>query len=112
VERQHISEIILAYGSQLPGDVFQGVMDCYERGYTILPMPFLYEQITGRVPIEHIELDDWKIVLPITSHSILNLFAPLKRLMDIAFSLLGLVLFGVLFPLIALAIKVDSAGPI
>lgn len=112
VERQHISEIILAYGSQLPGDVFQGVMDCYERGYTILPMPFLYEQITGRVPIEHIELDDWKIVLPITSRSILNLFAPLKRLMDIAFSLLGLALFGVLFPLIALAIKVDSAGPI
>lgn len=112
VEREKISEIVLAYGAQLPGDVFQGVMDCYERGYTIIPMPLLYEQITGRVPIEHVGLDDWKIILPAISSSIFNPFVPIKRLMDIMFSLIGLAFFALLLPFIGLAIRLDSPGPI
>ncbi len=112
VETENIAEIVLAYGSQLPGDIFQGVMDLYERGYSILPMPLLYEDITGRVPIEHVELEDWKVVLPITSTSIFNFSDTIKRLLDIVFSIIGLVGFGLMLPFIALAIRLDSPGPI
>ncbi len=109
-QREGVSEIILAYGTQLPGDVFQGVMDSYERGLSIIPMPLLYEQITGRVPIEHVGTEDWKVILPIESTSIFNPYIPLKRLMDIGLSSIGLILFGLAFPFIALAIRLDSPG--
>lgn len=112
VETQNVSEIVLAYGSQLPGDIFQGVMDLYERGYTITPMPLLYEDITGRVPIEHVGLDDWKVVLPTASPSIFNLNTALKRMLDIVLSTIGLFLFSLMLPFIALAIRLDSRGPI
>lgn len=109
---ENASEIVLAYGSQLPGDIFQGVMDCYERGISIIDMPILYERITGRVPIEHVDINDWKIILPTETTSIFNPFLPLKRVLDIFVSVIGLIVFGLIFPFIALAIKLDSKGPI
>ena len=47
--------------------------------------------------------------IPETSHGYIS--GP-KRLLDILISLAALALFGLLFPLIALAIKLDSRGPI
>ncbi len=29
-------------------------MDCLELGVQIVPMPVLYEQVTGRVPIDYV----------------------------------------------------------
>lgn len=107
-----ISEIILAYGSRLPGQIFQGVMDAYEQGYTITPMPILFEQITGRVPIEHVGQEDWNVVLPVQSATLFNPYPILKRMMDVTLALTGSILFGLMLPVIALAIFIDSPGPI
>jgi exopolysaccharide biosynthesis polyprenyl glycosylphosphotransferase len=75
-------------------------------------MPLLYEQVTGRVPIEHVGLDDWAVVLPIEQTSIFNPFNTLKRLIDIGVSAMGVIGFGLLLPFIALAIWLESPGPI
>jgi exopolysaccharide biosynthesis polyprenyl glycosylphosphotransferase len=112
VQRLGVSEVILAYGSQLPGAIFQGVLDCYEQGVTIVPMALLYEQITGRVPIEHVGIDDWAVVLPLEPESIFNPFMPLKRLMDVGISLVGFLGFVLALPFIALVIRLESPGPI
>jgi exopolysaccharide biosynthesis polyprenyl glycosylphosphotransferase len=104
------SEIILAYGSQMPGEVFAGVMDAYELGYSITPMPILYEQITGRVPIEHVGPEDWNVVLPVQQSTLFNPYPVLKRLMDISLSLIGLLGLLLLLPFIALAMMLDSPG--
>ncbi len=112
VQRLGVSEIVLAYGSQLPGMIFQGVLDCYEQGVAIVPMALLYEQITGRVPIEHVGMDDWVVVLPLEPESIFNPFIPIKRLLDIGLSLVGLLGFGLMLPFIALAIRLESPGGI
>ncbi|NJL93798.1 MAG: exopolysaccharide biosynthesis polyprenyl glycosylphosphotransferase [Anaerolineae bacterium] len=106
------SEIILAYESRMSGQVFQQIVDAYEQGYTIVPMPILFEQITGRVPIEYVGQEYWNVVLPIQNH---NLFSPnpvVKRLLDVVLALTGSVLFAGLLPWIALAIYLDSPGPI
>lgn len=113
VKDKAISEIVLAYDtSQLPPDIFEGLMASYEKGIAITPMPILYEQITGRVPIQHVDRDDWKMILPIEPTSIFNPFLPLKRIMDIVVGMVGLTLFVVLLPILALAIRLDSPGPI
>lgn len=111
-QQEHVAEIILAYDSVMPGDVLRSVMDCYEHGLSIVPMPILYETITGRVPIEHVGADDWKIVLPIEQASVFNPFQPLKRLMDILFSCVGLGVLIMLLPCVALAIRLETQGSI
>ncbi len=111
VHRDRISELIITSTRELSGETFQGVMDAYVRGITIIPMPLLYERITGRVPVEHVD-SHWTIVLPIDGNSIFNPYPVLKRMADIALAILGLTIFLLLLPLIALLIRLDSSGSI
>jgi exopolysaccharide biosynthesis polyprenyl glycosylphosphotransferase len=108
VFRDHITELIVTSTRELSGEMFQGVMDAYERGVTIVPMPILYERLTGRVPVEHVN-NNWAVVLPIGG-STLNAYPLLKRLIDIVLSLVGLLVLLLLLPFLALAIHLDSRG--
>jgi exopolysaccharide biosynthesis polyprenyl glycosylphosphotransferase len=108
-----IAEIILAYVNEVPGDVFENVMTCYERGSAIAPMPVLYEQITGRVPIEHVGDYLWALVLPLEQRTLqVLLYQLLRRVVDLLAGFIGLAVFGALCPALALAIKLDSPGPV
>lgn len=113
VFRDGISELVITATQDLDGVMFKSVMDAYERGITVVPMTLLYERITGRVPVEHVN-EDWAVVfLPIkTTDGIFDPYPVVKRLMDIALSLMGLAVFAVVFPFLALAIKLDSPGSI
>jgi exopolysaccharide biosynthesis polyprenyl glycosylphosphotransferase len=110
--RQHeISELILTGSAELPADLFEGLLACYELGVTMTPMPILYEQITGRVPIEHVGRQHWTVVLPLDTHTISNrLYLAAKRLTDIFLALIGLIGFGLLLPFLAVIIRIDSPG--
>lgn len=111
VIREEISEIIVTNTHELAGDVFQSVMDAYEHGVVITPMPLLYERITDRVPVEHLGTH-WTVVLPISGTSVFNPYPFLKRLMDITISLIGLIIFLVFLPFIAMVIYMTSPGSI
>ncbi len=110
-QREDAREVIVATHRELPADVFQGIMDCYERGIAIAPMPLLYERLTGRVPVEHVG-NQWSIVLPLKENSFLNLYPALKRLLDIGLALIGLAVFAAILPLIVIAMQMDSPGPV
>lgn len=109
--RLHASEIIMAVDGNLDKQTFHQLMDCHELGLPLIPMPILYEQVTGRVPVEHIG-DHWSLVLPIEPRSIFDPYPILKRLLDLILALLGLVLFLLLLPFLAILIYLDSPGPI
>jgi exopolysaccharide biosynthesis polyprenyl glycosylphosphotransferase len=111
VLREAVTEIVVTSTRELAGDIFQGVMDAYERGIVITPMPILYERVTERVPVEHVG-DNWAVVLPISGISVFNPYPILKRLADIVMALIGLLLFGLILPFIAFAIVLDSRGNI
>lgn len=111
VHGQQVSELVVTSTRELSGALFQGVMDAYEHGVTILPMPLLYERITGQVPVEHVN-NNWAVVLPIGGSSIFNPYPFLKRMTDIGLGLLGLLAFLPILPLLALAIRLDSPGGI
>ncbi|MDX2159767.1 MAG: sugar transferase [bacterium] len=109
--RDRVSELIMTETRGLDGATFQAVMDAYEHGIAIVPMPILYERIAERVPVEHVR-DEWTVVfLPVkNSDAIFDPYPLLKRMMDITLSLIGLVVFAVTFPVLALAIRIDSRG--
>ena len=110
LDETRATDLVLAIARELQGDVLREVLRCYERGARILPMPVLYEYVTGRVPVEHIG-DRWLVSLPIDRDA-RTLYQPFKRTIDIAVSLVGLVLLAPLFLLLALVIKLESPGPV
>jgi exopolysaccharide biosynthesis polyprenyl glycosylphosphotransferase len=114
VQNHGIAELIVTYVNEIPGDIFQGLMECYGKGIEIVPMPKLYEEITGRIPIELVGEHLWALVLPLGERFFLfkQLYFLLKRIIDIVVSLIGLLLFVPFLPALALAIKLDSPGPI
>ncbi|MDA2936973.1 sugar transferase [Acidobacteria bacterium AH-259-A15] len=111
IEEQRISTLVLSITHQVDGQLIQVMMDCLEQGVEIIPMPILYEQITGRVPIEHVG-GSWYLAMPISHRGTSRLYGLAKRLMDIVLSSLGLLFLLPLTPFIALAIYINSPGPI
>ena len=110
--QQHsVDELVIAISAEARGTLFQAIMECHERGIAITPMPLLYEQLTGRIPVEHIG-SQWYVALPFEPRSFNSVTRLLKRGLD----LIGGLIFGLIFllalPLVALAIKLDSKGPI
>lgn len=111
VRQERVSELILTSTQELSAETFQGVMDAYEAGVTLVPMPLLYERITGQVPVEHVA-GNWAVVLPIDGETLLSVYPAFKRLLDFSLSLVGMIVFLLLLPVIGLAIRLDSPGGI
>lgn len=109
--QENVSEIIVAITHQFPGHLLQQILECYEGGLQITPMPLLYEQLSGRVLVEHVG-NRWDIVLPISLAPGVQAYQLAKRVIDVLLSLTGLILAAPLLPFVALAIRLDSPGPI
>ncbi len=109
--QRRVNTLVLAITHAIDGRLLQVLMDCLERGVEVIPMPVLYEEITGRVPVEHVG-DNWYVAMPI-SHPLTRTFnRMIKRGMDIVLASLGLLFLLPFVPFIALAIYLDSPGPI
>jgi len=111
VNEHRVSEIILAVTHDLHGELVRALLDCQAFGVQVTLMPVLYEQIAGRVPIQHIG-DHWYAALPLDHPGAGRTYPILKRALDILGALVGLGVYVSLFPIIALAIYLDSPGPI
>lgn len=110
VGEHRVSDVVVAITHQIAPELIREIVRCSERHVRIVPMPELYAELTGRVPVEHIG-DRWFSYLPIDQH-IGGFYALVKRGMDVVVSAVGLVVVGAIFPVVALAIKLDSPGPI
>lgn len=111
VQEHQVPEIVLAITRDLSSALFQALLDCKEQGVQITLMPILFEQLTGMVPIEHVG-DNWNVALPLDSPEASGLYPIAKRALDVLGALIGLAIFLPLLPFIALAIKLDSPGPV
>jgi exopolysaccharide biosynthesis polyprenyl glycosylphosphotransferase len=106
-----IGEIVLAISSAVDDNLLQILTNCRHQGIIITPMPVLYEKITGKIAVEHIG-SQWYSALPMQRNSFDSLNRLGKRLLDLGCGLMiGSVLLAV-FPIIAIAIKLESPGPI
>jgi len=111
IAQHRVKTLILAITHEISGELLQVLMDCLELGVEIIPMPVLYEQLTGRVPVDHVG-ENWYVAMPIHHPGTGALWPVVKRVMDIVLASLGLLCLGLALPLIAAAIYLDSPGPI
>ncbi|MGD8404350.1 MAG: sugar transferase [Anaerolineales bacterium] len=111
IDKYKITDIAVAISGTIQGTTFQTILDAQEQGVEVTRMPTLYEEMTGRVPIHHLE-SDWIIRSFTDQARVSGMYLLVKRLFDILGGLAGLIIFVVLFPFIALAILIDSGLPI
>lgn len=111
VDCYQIDEIVLAISRPIDRDLLQLLANLHERGIGIIPMPALYEKLTGKVAVEHIG-SQWYSALPLTKNPFDTFNRIGKRCMDLILGLAIGVVLAVVFPFVAIAIKLDSPGAI
>jgi len=109
VKREDIRRIIVTMGDR------RGKMDVSEllklkaSGVQIQDGPEYYETVTGKIPLESLRLS-WLLFSPgFHVRPALRLY---KRVFSFAFGLIGVVLSAPIMALAALAIRLDSEGPV
>lgn len=111
IEDYRISDVVVAINGEIKGETFQTILDVQERGVEVTRMPIMYEELTQRVPIEHLETD-WVIRSFVDQVRVSGLYEFLKRSMDIFGGFIGTLIFLFLFPFVSLAIILETGFPI
>jgi exopolysaccharide biosynthesis polyprenyl glycosylphosphotransferase len=111
IEVYHISDLVIAINGEMAGTTFQTILDAQERGVEVTRMPILYEEMTGRVPVHHLE-SDWIIRSFVDGLHVSGFYELTKRVLDILGAIVGLILFILTCPFLALAVLVDTGFPV
>lgn len=106
-----ITELIISISGKMQGTTFQAVLDAQESGVEVIPMPSMYEELLGRVPIRHLE-SDWLIRSFVDETRVGGFYEAGKRLLDILGGLVGLVILAILYPFVAIPILLESGRPV
>lgn len=109
VNHYRINRIIVAMGDRRGKLPVEFLLALKSHGVQIQDGAEVYEAITGKVPVECLQLG-WLLFSP--GFHVSNLLLFYKRTASVSMAILGLLLTLPLLPLIALAIKLTSRGPI
>lgn len=111
VRENEVDIVVVAISHELNASVFQSLLDCQAEGIRVVRMSGLYESLTGRVPVQHIR-NDWLLPSQVEGGQPGLTYRVFNWLLDACFVLFGGLLLAVIFPAVALAIKLDSPGPV
>jgi len=107
--QKNIKTIITAINPHQDARLVQSLYQCLPLKISFSDLPSFYEKILGKVPISSIG-EIW--FLENLTESQKNFYEAFKRILD----MVGALVFGLIslifYPLIMLAIKIDSRGPI
>jgi sugar transferase (PEP-CTERM system associated) len=107
IAEKKINKIVVAFNQRRGIFPVNNLLNCKLRGVQVLDLPDFYEQLTGKILIKDLR-PSW-LIFSAGFRQTLS-YKVLKRLMDIFFSLIGLILFSPVMLLTAILIKLDSAG--
>jgi len=111
IEKEEITDLIVAILGSMRGEMFQALLDAQERGVAIMRMPVAYEELLGRLPLRHLE-SDWILRSFVDEVRAAPLYVLLKRVLDIAGGLAGLGVFLLIYPWVAAAILIETGRPV
>jgi sugar transferase (PEP-CTERM system associated) len=106
-----VNTAILAITHDRPSGLISRILGARLNGMTILEMPTVYEVLAKRVPVEHI-YDQWLLFTDGFYLVSREYVQKVKRLIDFAVSALLLLGTMPVMALSALAIRLDSPGPV
>jgi exopolysaccharide biosynthesis polyprenyl glycosylphosphotransferase len=104
-------EVVLATDAPLSHTLLAALTACHERGVAVKPLAVLYEEVLGWVPVDAPNQQVFPIPLWRTQGSP-TFYGLVKGASDRIAALVGLLIAAPLLPLIALAIALDTPGPV
>jgi sugar transferase (PEP-CTERM system associated) len=111
IDKHRPTKIIVLDTFYLEPDIAHGLFLAKLQGLNVIDMRGLYERMAARVPIDLIA-DDWLLLEDGFNLNVNNTMRRLKRFFDIGFALTLLICTLPLLLLAAIAVRLDSPGPI
>lgn len=109
VKRERIDKIVVSLTERRGVFPLSDVMACKLDGVEVMDAPSFYEHVTGKLFLEGIN-PSWIIFSE--GFKVSRVRKVLKRGVDLLCASVGIILTVPFLPLVALAIKLDSSGPI
>lgn len=109
VERLHPDILLVALTNMRGNFPVDDILECRFRGVRVQEWPTFYEKLTGKIFVNSLR-PSWLIFSDGSVTS--RLTETIKRILDITFSMAGLMLSAPLMALGAICIKLDSPGPV
>jgi sugar transferase (PEP-CTERM system associated) len=107
--RENAEKIVISLTERRGSIPLRDLMDCKFSGIEVTDAPSFYEQVTGKLLLESIT-PGWFIFS--NGFKVTRPARAFKRIFDKILSCFGVLVTLPLFPLIALAIKITSPGPV
>jgi exopolysaccharide biosynthesis polyprenyl glycosylphosphotransferase len=111
IQEHQVTDLILAITSEIKGAMFQAILTAQENGVKLTSMPQVYEEMLTRVPIFLLEAE-WIVRSFVEKSHTSTLYQLSKSLIDFTGGLIGTMIMIAFFPLISLAIIIESGFPI
>jgi sugar transferase (PEP-CTERM system associated) len=111
VKQGGIDVAVIAITHEKRSEFLKAVISAKINGVVIYSMPYLYEVLTGKLPVKHIK-DSWMVYTPFQGMIRSAYNVRIKTLIDISLSCALLILSVPITIFTAIAIKLDSKGPI
>lgn len=108
-ESLHIKLVVVAITYEKSPELIKSLTRISWNGCQVFDMPGFYEFLTGKIPVEHVS-DLWLFLNSLQRKSLY--YQHLKRFLDVGLTLVILLVLWPVFLLVALAIKLDSRGPV
>lgn len=111
IQKENVTDLIVSITGEISPHLFAQLTSAEEKGIEVTTMPVVYEELLGRVPIFLLQ-SDWMLRSFFDQAHTGGFYEMAKRLIDVLGGLVGTLMLMVLFPFIAIAILLDSGGPI
>ncbi len=108
-----VSEILVASfnDDHISTELYHGLINLLESGFTIREFTQVYEEMTYRVPIQFVGKDFYKY-FPFSRSNQNKLYQFFRRVFDILFACIGLVVGILLLPFIFIGNLIANRGPL
>jgi exopolysaccharide biosynthesis polyprenyl glycosylphosphotransferase len=113
IQENYISEIIVAgsISKKFSLPIYTQLLDLLERGFPIKEYTQVYEDLTYRVPVHHIDKDFYRY-FPFSRSNQNKLYLFFHRFIDIFLSVIGLIIGLILLPFIFIGNFFANRGPL
>jgi exopolysaccharide biosynthesis polyprenyl glycosylphosphotransferase len=111
VHKFAVDEVIVAANQDVSAELFQTLVGCLAQDVRVSSVSDLYERLRRYIPVHYID-PTWALYAVHDQPIFDRLRRFSKRILDLAVVLMALPILGLLFPALALAIRLDSPGPI
>lgn len=103
--------VAITFADAIHSELFEAILECREMGLAVTHMSRLYEQLSGRVPVEHAGRN-LSVTLPVSQSSTHRFYLGVQRVFDCVVALIGCIFLALVVPFVWLLNRIASPGPL